>query len=177
MHPPSAVNLIRRITLIFRSKKPASSIQLGPWSIVVLTAAGHWALIFILLSSHLTSELIAYFRFGSPHQIAGVHAVQMSQAELVAFYLRQLGWILPLAGWSGVTGACLALGVRRFPVGWGAGILAFVAGIFMSVTAVPITKALSFYEPVTPLFLWLELGVYSMGVPWLLGRAIARLSR
>jgi hypothetical protein len=173
--------MIRRTMLTFRFAKPKPSIQLGPWNIVVLTAAGFWVLILIVFPWRLTSELIAsYFQFGSPAaQIAaGADAIRIPRAQLIAMYLQHLPTWLALGTWSLITGACLAMGVTRYPVGRGAGILAFIAGAFMYITAVPVvTKTFSFYALETSLIQWLLMGVYSMGAPWLLGRAISRLSR
>lgn len=158
--------------VMFRTAKSKSSIELGRWNIVVLTAAGFWLLYFIIFLWRLTSDLIAYFRFGSP---AHAGAERIPRAQLIALYLDHLPWWLALGAWSLVTGACLALGVKRYPVGRGAGILALFAGTFMCMSAVPITKTLGFYALETPLIQWLLLGVYSMGVPWFVGRAISRI--
>jgi hypothetical protein len=51
---------------------------------------------------------------------------------------------------------------------------ALFAGTFICMSAAPITKTLGFYSLEMPLIEWLLLGVYSMGAPWLLGRAISR---
>jgi len=157
---------------MFLTAKSKSSIELGRWNIVVLTAAGFWVLYFILSSWRLTSDLIRYFRFGSP---AHTGAERIPTAEPIALFLDHLPWWLALGAWSLVTGACLALGVKRYPVGRAAGILAFFAGTFIYISVVPITKTFGFYALETPLIQWLLLGVYSMGAPWLLGRAISRI--
>jgi hypothetical protein len=153
---------------MFQTAKSKPSIELGRWNIAVLTAVGFWALYFIVLSSAITSELITYFRFGSP---AG--AERISRAQLIALYLDRLPWWLTLGAWSLVTGACLALGVKRYPVGRGAGILAFFAGAFMSIIVIDTAKTFRFYALETSLLQWFLFGVCSMGVPWLLGRAIS----
>ena len=156
------------VMLLTAKSKP--SIELGRWNIVALTAAGFWVLYFILSSWRLTSDLIGYFRFGSP---AG--AERIPTTELIALFLQHLPWWLALGAWSLVTGACLALGVKRYPVGRAVGILAFFAGTFMCISAVPIAKTFDFYALETPLTQWILLGVYSMGAPWFLGRAISRI--
>jgi hypothetical protein len=150
--------------------KSKSSIELGRWNIVVLTAAGFWVLYFVLSSWRLLSDLIGYFRFGSP---AG--AERIPTAELIALYLHHLPWWLALAAWSLVTGACLALGVKRYPVGRAAGILAFFSGTFMSIIVIDTAQTFRFYALETSLLQWFLFGVCSMGVPWLLGRVISRV--
>jgi hypothetical protein len=154
---------------MFQTAKSKPSIELGRWNIVALTVAGFWVVYFSIFLFAITSSLIEYFRFGS---LARAGAERFPTAKLTALYLQHILTWLPLGVWSLVTGVCLALGVRRYPVGRGAGLLAFFAGTFMYMCVVSFTKI---FDELTPLIQWLQLGVFSMGAPWLLGRAISHI--
>jgi hypothetical protein len=144
-----------------QSSRPPSS-GLRRWAIVSIAAVGCFL---TNVSWHALEEVLDISRTIS-NEVPLEFYVDAAKAVL------PFGLLLAVVGGSVLVGACIAIGIGRFPIPRRGGIAAFAAGGLISVGGFPLLSTLDSLHA-TSIALWTIMLAYLLGVSWILGRLIS----